>query len=59
MRLVPKQCAGFADPPVNVIDRVAVAQDIVFGDEDDISCLYYNMEIPAVQAMSAYHVDKN
>ena len=50
MRFVPKQCAGFSDRSINVIDRVAIAQHIMLRDEDDISCLYYNMEIPAVQA---------
>ena len=36
MRLVPEQCAGFSDCPVNVIDWVAAAQHIMLCDEDDI-----------------------
>ena len=36
MRFVPEQCAGFSDRPVNMIDRVAIAQHIMLGDENDI-----------------------
>ena len=36
MRFVPKQCAGFSDRSINVIDRVAIAQHIMLRDEDDI-----------------------
>ena len=36
MRLVPEQCAGFSDRPINVIDWVAAVQYIMLRDENDI-----------------------